>query len=198
MIIENTMRQPSEGRTVTFHSVMNLIIDVGFLGKVTADIGKVLYIFKFLSTNEDFSSRWELTRSRLIKGLSFVNVERQPQTFVCIMTGLEWIVSQPQCATIAQSSAYSSRFTAVTVVLVWRANEQDWRVFHPCHRPNRCLPQAEGGPQRETVWQLSTGRIGWEQWRSSAWLQLWLWKGPTQSHYTGWWPSCLQAEAWRC
>ena len=57
MIIENTMHQPSEGRTVTFHSVMNLIIDVGFLGKVTADIGKVLYIFKFLSTNEDFSSR---------------------------------------------------------------------------------------------------------------------------------------------
>ena len=31
-----------------------------------------------------------------MKGLSFVNVERQPQTFVCIMTGLEWIVSQPQ------------------------------------------------------------------------------------------------------
>ena len=36
---------------------MNLVIAVGFLRKVTAEIGKVLYIFKFLSTNEDFRSR---------------------------------------------------------------------------------------------------------------------------------------------
>ena len=52
MIIENTMQQPSGGRTLTFHSVMNLVIDVGFLGKVTIEIGKVLHVFKFLSTNE--------------------------------------------------------------------------------------------------------------------------------------------------